>query len=446
MKPTVVFFSRSYQSILFPLLKSEEFFSVHVTFTKQEKSHIENQGFKVEYCFEEFDNVDRSLSIDGYLETSFVSDRFLNRLTFEERQFILKKEISFWSEIFNKYKPVAVVNEQVALEISEVMYIEAKKRQIIYKAWMNNPINGYFYWLSTPMTLIPDSKFLETIPSQDSIEIAKSYILDIKQKNERPYYLNPFMKTKLRNLLGSVKSYTIYKINTCFRQKSTLHYENYSDEKWQTVTRNISSYFYKYNSINEIVNHEIILYPLHYEPEASLSYLSEFFSNQIGLIENLAKCLKNNQIIVVKEHPAQAGMLLTKKYRELKKNISALYYLPHTIISYDIIKLSKLIITLTSHLGWEAIILGKPVYVIGNMFYKSYPFVNRFESFEVLRNQIRKDAFIYPEETATINFIARLFENSYKGFPFPGDDLYSKENIENIVSSLEEEIKSLLPD
>lgn len=444
MKSKVVFFSRSYQSKLFSLIKSDEFDAVHVTLTKSEKHYIEKLGLKVEYCFEEFTKTDQEKDINSYLETSFFSDRFLNKLNIKERNLFLRREIAFWSEIFDRYKPITVVNEQVAIEISEVMYIEAKKRNIKYSAWMNNPINGYFYWLPNPMSLELDDKIINIDPSKKAIEVAKDYLNDIRIKNERPYYLIPYINSsKLRNLLGSISSYLRYRLKESFRQNNYIHYESYSDGAKAAVLRNIYSFFYKYDDFKEIEKYEVILYPLHYEPESSLLYLSEFFTNQVALIENISKCLTANQILVVKEHPAQNGILLTKKYRDLKKSISSLYYLPHTIISYDVIKISKLIITLTSHLGWEALILGKPVYIIGKMFYKCYPDINIFESFEELRQKLKNNNLIYPNEDSLINFIAKLYDFSHKGKPFIDKDLYLPENIDNIRIAIEKEIHLL---
>jgi hypothetical protein len=447
MRPTVIFFSRAYQASLYPLLSSDSFLSIHVTLTKDEKDLLKQQGYNVEYCFEEFNQLSQETDIINYLETSFYSDRFLNYLGIKERKLFLRREIAFWAEIFDKYKPVAIFNEQVAIEISEVMYIEAKKRGIAYKAWMNNPLNGYFYWLANPMNLIPDNKVFEKKPSKKAIIQANNYLRRIRVLNERPYYLQPFLNSgKIKNLLGALNSYRKWFMRIWFKKKSNenIIYESSSNEAKHSVIRSINSFIYKYDSISDLKGLDIIIYPLHYEPESSLLYLSEYFSNQVALIENLSKCIGENQIIVVKEHPAQPGMLLTKRYRELKKRISCLYFLQHTITSYEIIKISKLIVTLTSHLGWEALILGKPVFVLGNMFYKSYPFVNKFESFEDLKRRIRDNDFIYPQEEATLKFVSQLLDHSYKGLVFPCDNLYSEENIADVTLAIEREIKNLV--
>jgi len=439
MKPKIVFFSRAYQEVLFPLLNSELYVSVHVTLTKEEKYHLELQGLTVDFCFETFKgSVDKIP--DKYLLTSLVSDRFLDKYSFKKRRMILKREIAFWSTIFEKYQQIAVINEQVAIEIAEVMYIEAKKRGIRYLSWMTNPINGYFYWIADPITLALEKKILDIKPSTESIKIANEYLLKVIEKHERPYYIMPFLKRKKsKEFISSIKGLIKLQIN---KIKGKISF--YEDSTYATVNffeRALKSYFVKYDSIKNLEDYEIVTFPLHYEPEASLSYLSEFFSNQVALIENLTKCLKVNQLLVIKEHPAQFGMLLTKKYQKLKKNNSQIVFLPSTISSYDIIKKSDVIITLTSHLGWEALILGKPVFLLGKMFYDKYPYINKFESFDKLKNDIQNKNYLFPKQEATVKYIAQLIEVSYKGMPFPCENLYKKENIELIRSAIEKELK-----
>jgi Capsule polysaccharide biosynthesis protein len=440
-KPNVVFFSRSYQAKLFPLLKSDKYNSVHVTLTKKEKLSLEEKGIENVYCFELYNNYSE-IPVSNYLETSFLSDRFLNRYKSDYRISLLKKEISFWNTVFDKYEPIAVINEQVAIEVAEVMYLEAKKRGILYKAWMSNPLNGYFYWTSNPMSLSLDKKIFEVEPSPASIEKAEMYIKNVIEKYERPYYLNPFLNvTKYQSFLSSVKGVIKVYIKKYIGNSENNLYENNNPAVYNAFERSFKVLYLKYDEINKLNKYEIILYPLHYEPEASLSYLSEFFSNQVALIENISKCLKSNQVLVVKEHPAQMGMLLTKKYRTLVKKTSNLYFLPSTMLSFEIIKRAKLIITLTSHLGWEALLFGKPVYLLGKMFYDKYPFVNKFESWEQLRQSIRNENYRYPDKKSILKYAAQLLQISYKGSPFPGSNLYANSNIDRIIYSIERELK-----
>ena len=151
-----------------------------------------------------------------------------------------------------------------------------------------------------------------------------------------------------------------------------------------------------------------------------------------------------NQVLVIKEHPQQTGMLLGKKFRDLKKRLSNIAYLPAEYPTKTLIRQSNLIITQTSTAGWEAILLGKPVVVIGKVFYDKYPLVNKFINFEQLRENIRKNNFLIPEKNTTIKFTAQFYNYCKNGNPYPHKDLYNVNNIRKIIKAIEEEVAKLM--
>lgn len=445
IKPNVIFFSRAHQSDFFPLLKSENYVSIHVTLTLEEKKKLEAKNLQVEYCFETFNKSVTDIP-DDYLLTSYNSDRFLYNLNIEERKNFLNREVAFWAEIFDRYKPLAVINEIVAIEIAEVMYIEAKKRDIKYLAFMDAPIKGYSYWVADPISLSMDDEINNVIPSEESRRLAEEYIRNIINKNERPYYIIPFLirQNKYLDLFRALKRLIFHFLKRrridCYYSGSKISIDS-SKLQFEIA---IKSFIKKYNAIDEINNKEIVVYPLHYEPEATLLYFSEFFSNQVALIENLVKCLTLNQVLVVKEHPAQAGMLLTKRFQKLLEMNPQLYFLRSSISSFDLIKKSKIIVTLTSNFGWEGMFFGKPVFLLGEMFYDKYENTNRFNSFEHLRESIRSKNYKIPDIPTLTDYTAKLFERSFKGVFWPCDILYSDENIKNIISAIEKKIKDTI--
>jgi CDP-glycerol glycerophosphotransferase (TagB/SpsB family) len=160
--------------------------------------------------------------------------------------------------------------------------------------------------------------------------------------------------------------------------------------------------------------------------------MSEFYEDQIGLIRNLAKCLKNNQLLVVKEHPQQPGMLLSKSYRQLRRRLSNVAFLPAEYSTKKLILLSELVITQTSTAGWEALILGKPVIVIGKVFYDKYPKI-----------MIHNKQYQIPEKEDTLKFIAQVWNYCQEGNPYPATELYNQENIKRIVHSIEQRLITL---
>jgi hypothetical protein len=47
--------------------------------------------------------------------------------------------------------------------------------------------------------------------------------------------------------------------------------------------------------------------------------MAYFFDDQLNIIENTLKCLNENQILLVKEHPQQPGTLIQNKFKNIKK-------------------------------------------------------------------------------------------------------------------------------
>ena len=115
------------------LAKSDKYEFIIACLTKKNKEQFQKEGYNVVGCFEEdYSELPIADYPNNYLLFSFDSDRFLRRYSFEKRREILGKEISFWSQILDGHKPDLIINEVCTIEWMEVLYIEAKKRNIIY--------------------------------------------------------------------------------------------------------------------------------------------------------------------------------------------------------------------------------------------------------------------------------------------------------------------------
>ena len=441
-KRNVIFFARDYQTILFPKLNSSKYNSIFVTLLKTEKLFLNRMGIQVAGCFEEeYEALESNNFPDSYLITSFVTDRFLGGFNILERRKILSKEISFWTRILDFYKPIAVLNEVIAIEIAEVMYIEAKKRNVKYWAWMVSPFEQKcFYWLSIPYhSQLDDSVFNSNINER---EFAIEYISKFQNNsNVKPFYaINLDSRLKIPNLFKGILVIIIVFIKKMFSKKNLYFHSFYYDSSIakQKVSCFFNSLFFKYSKLQKDL--EIIFYPLHFEPEASILYMSEFNEEQAALIRNICKCLKNNQILVVKEHPQQAGMLLSKKYRKLAHELSNLMVLPAEYSTNELLKKSKLIITQTSTAGWEGLLIGKPVIVLGKVFYDKHPDVNKFVDFNSLKEIIHSELYKTPSYENNVAFVQKIWNYCELGNPYQTKSLYYQENLNNIVTSIERKL------
>jgi capsule polysaccharide modification protein KpsS len=139
----------------------------------------------------------------------------------------------------------------------------------------------------------------------------------------------------------------------------------------------------------------------------------------------------------VKEHPVDKGALLRGKFRELKRQQSALYYLPAETHGRQVLAHTSRVVTLTSTVGWEAAVTGRTVYVLGQIFYDRLAGLQRIRNFDELKAALRSAVAGQPvAREDVVDFVARMTAASYPGNPFPHDALYSERNQACVVHAI----------
>ena len=437
MKKRVLLFARSFLTKYYGDIKSDVLEPIFVTLTSQERDYLVSKGWKVYGCFEEeYDELPVANFNGGYLRTSLSSDRFLQRYDHAKRLEILGKEISFWNKILDETNPVFLVNETVAVEIAEVMAIEAEKRGIPFYTYLLGFLPNTFYWKPDPFSgRLQDMKSI--VPTADNLNEAEKYINNVREKQQRPFYVSGIKKdnNKIKSFLHSYKKYLLSKKKN-IKKKSSGHFK-YEDYKiFSKINFEIkkASLFNKYDNLEGIDNKGIIFFPLHLEPEATLNYFVEENFDQESIISLLTGCIKNNQVLVIKEHPQQQGMLMTKRFQALKQRFSNLFYLPSYISSFEILKKCDAVVTLTSTAAWEALIYEKPVFVLGRIFFDQCPGAIRIDNLKQLKRELNKEVYTLPNVEDVKLFAAKMISLFHRGCPTP---TYKDNTIVDFVTEME---------
>jgi len=446
MKPKILFFARDYQSVFFPLLKSDKYISVFVVLNKKEKQNVIKNGGEIIYCLEEeFDDLELAIIDPPYLKFSYGCDRNYKGLKLEERELILRKTVSFWRKIMDNHQFNLVVNETVAIEISEVLAIEASNRNIRYISWMSFPVKNTFYWQVDPFhnSLIGVLDYIE--PLEKNIEKAREFIKNLSEGLQKPFYFSRksirySFVFFLRNIFSILIEFKmIFKLSKLKRLVS--YGTQYELSVWR-IKLFLLSIIYRnrrYDDLKKYSDKEIIFYPLHYEPEAVLFYMAYFFDDQLNIIENTLKCLNENQILLVKEHPQQPGTLIQSKFKKIKERYPNLIFVKAEENSAAILNKCTTVITLGSTAGFEALALGKKVINLGKVFYDVFEGVNNCKSFDEVYDLFRGNKPFNNSYNFEI-FVAKILQYLSEGNPFPNDHLYDSTNIKSIIIAIENEI------
>lgn len=151
-------------------------------------------------------------------------------------------------------------------------------------------------------------------------------------------------------------------------------------------------YFLKVSEVNEIKQqHRFYVYPMHYHPESSTSVLAPQYTNEYHNILNISNNLPFGQYLYVKDHRSAIGLNSDDFYRKISA-LPAVRLIPAEYNIKDLIKYSAGVITVNSTAGYEALILGKPVYLLGNVFYQNFSNVVRLQNFDNLKSCLEKSA------------------------------------------------------
>jgi hypothetical protein len=449
-KPNVLFFSRDYQSLLFPRLKINGYNFYHVTLTKQEKKNVLKAGGKVVGCLEEdFYKLDETNIMYPYLKFSWRSDRYLRKHSYSERISIQKKIVSFWSKILERYNPISVINEPVSIEIAEVLFLECEKRNIKYLTLSTYLMQDTVFFAKKAYHSSYGNSLNDIRPNKDSIEKAKRLILNIQDNIFKPSYVKNLESRHSIIRLTRILVSLFLEFIKIVKLKDRLIYQLCYGNNVILYKFNLSLYakslFFskKYDQLKEVKkNVEMVYFPIHFEPEAVILYTSYFYSDQECVIINILKCLNENQVLVVKEHPNQPGALLQRKFQKIKDYSANILFLPAETPSNIIIQSCKFVITLGSSVGFEALAIGKPVINFGKVYYDSYEGIYNVYSFDELYTLIRENNFNKVDKDI-INFTARIISKMKAGNPFPHENLYSKDNIKKVSLSFEEELNKM---
>ncbi len=439
----VLLFDREYP---INFMKSDKFETICVSLNLERKKRWEKEGVTVVACFEEeYSTLEESIIPDNYLIHSFDSDRFLTRFPYNKRREILGKEITFWRNILDKYKPDIIVNEIITMEFIEVLYIEALKRNIPYKTWLLHPLPNRFVWSELPYnSLISQEKIDTIVYDETDLEYSDNYIMGIREKHFKPYYINFKQPSAFKLFLKSFRFYLSqlrwYLINIIKKKVGKFVYEDYYRIAIQELKRGISLLFYNYDTFVLEEGIDYVYYPVHFEPEAAVDYMGDCYGDQDMLIQRIAHSLGANQKLIVKEHPQQRGFLLTRKYRQLKKKYCNIIYLDGKISSYDVIKKMSCMVTLNGTAGFEALICGKPVIYFGDVYYKHCPGNTSCDSFRNLKLLLRNKSYNIPNVEEIKIFIAKLHSITIDAFPEMVDGRFEDSDLKKITVFVEQSL------
>lgn len=167
-----------------------------------------------------------------------------------------------------------------------------------------------------------------------------------------------------------------------------------------------------------VADEPYVFYPLHYQPEATTLVQAPLYVDQLALLQDVAKCLPIGHRLYVKEHASSRGRRPLEFYRGLKA-IPSVRLLGPDENAFALIRGAAAVAVITGTVGWEGLLLGKPVVTFGDVFFNLHPSVHKAgrvakdQWYEVFRRAIYEHQH---DEDALVRIIAGLQVTSFPGF------------------------------
>lgn len=427
-----------------PIL-AKHFNIIHVAYSQKEVKILKARGItNIHYIFKDYvkkqwnkekrdDDLLRQIDnlfiemTDGRfnLNGSINSDRGFIYLTYEESLLLAQIYYKFWEQVFSDQTIKFIIHEVTSAFMSHICAIIGKKMGVRYLYLSLQKSKDYKYSFMPMESDIYHSPLLDSLYNKylvhpDTINVTRCAEF-LEYCNKDLSIFNPLMFNKKKKLIG-----LWYK---AFKEKIRLYFLR---NKYDRITDNLDYFLVhqfehkkRYQNIKQYIKHitfhlpqkneKYYFYPLHLEPEATLFYLSGgWYTNQVKLIENIARQLPVGTVLYVKDHPHEYGYRDVQDYIKLQ-NIPNVRLIERAIPAKKIIKDAIGIFTVIGSAGFEGLFLAKPVYTFSPSYYSVCKNVTYIKDIQDIRKIIYFDSNKQMDNTALYSYVNAFLDCIYPG-------------------------------
>lgn len=451
---------------------------LHMVQTDREKAYVEGLGGEVVMSLESI--VREALRGDGpgwiepedfravtdYPWSPIASDRYLPSFDPAVQSRIARAIYDGIASVFAANRIDAFLSEPVALFVTHCAFYLSRKHGARPMMWANPWFPGWLYFVDGIHISRPVRR--TEMAAAERAEMAgevRAYFEGVVADLRGPAYHPSFLERRLSSfsvfkqrrgqeplvVQPGLVSRTIQRL----RLLRVLFYRSVfprlgdfmtagAVQEHRTYLRSLTTKASIYDEPPQTLDPMNVVYPLQYEPEASLLYFAPDFRDQPVLVENALRALPSGATLWVKEHPNQFGALGSPTWLSLKRKYGALRFVHGRQSGRNLIRNSGLVLTVTSSAGMDALAIGRKVIVVGEVYYRCWPGTIPVNSVAGLAAALND-----PENYRPVSHCAELIDKlvaigtqCYPGDPQPRHELYSCENLDRLVFALDAELSA----
>jgi len=390
-----------------------------------------------------------------YNDRQFYRYNKFHNFSYDEILTILEQDCRFFEQILDAIQP-DFLSMYIPISHHQQLLLKLAKRKGI-KILMFTPVHFGGRMMISEDAGMPDKwNIHENLSSEKkTFEELENFLKNHDSSKAMSNYKKAHFESHKRERYEAILRFFI-------SQRSKNYYKRYSNfgkTRTKVLSNKISRYFQRKSAESFMNNHfrknlddntNFIFFPLHSEPERALLVSAPYYTNQISVIENIAKSLPMGYKLYVKDHPGQViyGWRDISYYKQIMSlpNVEMLHY---SLTSSQVIAKSSLVISIGGTPGIEALFYNKPSIVFTDQLYSNLPSVYRITNYEELPKAIKSSLkkqidindlknFVENIEKISFNFVINeLMEDFTIRFGFKGPILDAFMPIEEIKSYLD---------
>lgn len=429
--------------IITELYKLQKFDFIGIVTTKQDLSFFKNQKIilfkklfyypecyigKTTYNLEKLKKAENEFGLNLWLDI-FADRSFykfwtdFHKFTRDEILIVIENSLEFFIDILEKYKPKKILMQHAGENVSNLLlYRVSKKIGIETLMPINLHLKNRIHISNNFTSDEISDDFLKSITnySEKIINYDKDFLKKSHHANTLKILADfdsgiPTFSKKIKHYIKrlSIDLEPIYKNKGKTKSNMLIHrIVNY-------IETNKREKFLERNASKIIKKEKILYFPLQSEPEATILAFSSFYSNQIVLIETIAKSIPIDSILYVKEHPFQKEKFW-RSIDEYQKiiNIPNVRLIHPSVNSLEIIEKCQGVITISGSTGFEALFYQKPVIIFGDEHYDKLSMVTKIKKINNLPQEIKNALNNFKFNQNELNVFVEILNKHSLSIPY----------------------------
>lgn len=406
-------------------------------------------------------------AVTGFSWSAIQSDRYLPHFDHGTRLRIAGLLDRAVRELFARQHFDAFVSEPVALFITHLLFYYCRSNGTKALLWGNTYFPDYFYFADAANMSTPQRNgTLEEPEAQRLRQTVEAYVGGVVGDKAGPAYHYAFSGVKNTRLgyfkqrrgemplvlkpgLTSIGLQAARLGRAAFKRALFPRRADFitagSVSEHARYMRSLLTSPRIYDGMPETASADHVVYPLQYEPEASLLYYAPEIVSQTSFVETILKALPPGKLLWVKEHPNQFGALGLKPWRRLRKRYANLRFVHGRQSGRELLKRAGLCVTISSTMGMDALLIGRRVLVAGDVFFRNFPGAVALASYAHLGEALNDPASYTPqnERAALTERLIDFGTRAYRGDPQPSQILFEPDNLDRLVAAIDNELLGL---